>query len=144
MARDVDKNILLYFYSSDFIWSGEIGSSGDSDNYVLPSGMTSVEPPTVPVGQQAIFDEDLQTWSLGWIKSYDGLTTEEQVAWDVAVAKQAAIDAAQNKVIDRMAEAVDGIYKVMLRESVLLNLTDPEIAYGNEFRDDYAAWKALQ
>ncbi len=51
---------------------------------------------------------------------------------------------AQQKVINRLAEAMDGVYKVLLRESATLNLTVPEIAYGNDFRNDYAAWKALE
>ena len=141
MARDVEKNIPIYLIDNG-LFTGEIGSSGDSEDYTLPAGMTIIEPPTIPEGQQAIFDFDLQTWSLEWINPYDGLTQAEKDAWNAAIAKQRAIDEAQDTVDKNLAKAVDGI--AMLLQKYIPNLTAGESEAIQSFRDKYTAWIELQ
>jgi len=140
MARDVPKYAVLYFFDTETGVLYGTGGAGDSEDYALPEGMTDIAPPIIADNEKAIFDVELQTWSIEWINPYDGLTQIEKDAWDAEVAKQAEINTAQQKVINRLAEAVDGIYKVMLREGATLNLTTNEITFGDEVRADYDDW----
>ena len=81
MGRDVEKNIPLYFYDqSSGIFTGEVGSSGDSNDFTLPPGMTPIEPPSIPTGKMAVFDGS--SWALKSIDPYDDMTPEEQAIAD--------------------------------------------------------------
>lgn len=145
MARDVEKNVFLYFYDPESgIFTGEVGTAGDSDDFTLPPGMTTIAPPTFETNQRAVFDIDLQTWSINYIDPYDGLSQVEKDAWDAAQAKQQAIDAAQDAVTAKLAQAVDAIFKVLVREGATLNLSTVEIDWATDFHNDYLAWKALE
>lgn len=169
MARDVDKNVPLYFYDLESgIFTGEAGASGDSDDYILPSRMTPIEPPTFETNEQAIFDIDLQTWSVEYINPYDGWTQTEKDIWDAAQAKQAAIDAAQDLVDEKFAETIDltiqfleekfdltpvkqayldGATTIEELKTVLvdtLSMTAGQKAIVTAYHTDYAAWLAAK
>ena len=81
MGRDVEKNIPLYFYDqSSGIFTGEVGSSGDSRDFTLPPGMTPLEPPSIPTGKMAVFDGS--SWTLKSIDPYDDMSPEEKAIVD--------------------------------------------------------------
>lgn len=144
MARDVDKNIPLYFYDvTSGIFTGEVGSSGDSNDFTLPVGMTPVTPPTIPDRQQAIFDIELSAWYLEWIDPYDGLSPEDQATWDAAIATQKAINNAQEKFNARVGAAID----LILAFIDIVHTDDLLPAWKDKLdsiRADYAAWIDLE
>lgn len=144
MARDVDKNIPLYFYDvTSGIFTGEVGSSGDSNDFTLPVGMTPVTPPVFESNQQVVFDTDLQTWSVEYINPYDGVTQPEKDAWDAAIAKQKAINNAQEKFNARVGEAID----LILAFIDIVHTDDLLPAWKDKLdsiRADYAAWIDLE
>lgn len=108
MARDVPINTPLFFYDESFIWTGEIGNSGDSDDFTLPPGMTDVPIPWyVPKEKQAVFNETTQEWTAEWINPYDGWTPEEQAIYDAEVLKQAGINEALKLVDEKLYETLD-------------------------------------
>jgi len=55
--------------------------------------------------------------------------------------KQQTIDLAQQKVINRLAETMD---KLLGFISSVHTLTKPQQVFVDDFRNDYAAWKALE
>lgn len=100
MARDLPKSIPLYFYDSDNgSFTGDVGSSGDSDDFTLPPFMTEIAPPVYDdETEQAVFDVDYQTWSVKFLDDYLNMTPAEQAAVD----GERAINAAQDLVISRL------------------------------------------
>lgn len=139
MARDIEKNALLYFYDNESgIFTGEVGTAGDSDDFTLPSGMTTIAPPSFLETQQAIFDTDLQTWSVEYINPYDGWAQAEKDIWDANQVKQAAIDEAQDVVDSEIAKAVYGI--TTLLQKYIPNLTSGEERAIEVFRTKYENW----
>lgn len=143
--RDVEKGVNLYFYDiSSGIFTGEIGTAGDSDGFALPPGMTPVAPDPLPLeNEKATFNESAQTWEISYKDPYDGLTQEEKDQFDLDRLKKIAIDEAQNKIIGRATEAVDKILMVMIRERAALNLSTGEVSWAEDVRNDYANWQDL-
>lgn len=172
MARDVEKNVFLYFYDPESgIFTGEVGGAGDSDDFTLPSGMTPIPPPTAESNEQAIFDTDLQTWSVEYINPYDGLTQPEKDIWDAAQAKQQAIDAAQDVVTAEHVETTNAVIGWMEERFTIpqtdfdfvngmtdiadvkiavtgilnkLNLDAGDLAFIASWKTKYDAWKTAQ
>ncbi len=133
MARDIEKEIPLYFYSQEsHIFTGEVGSSGNGDDYILPSGMTEIEPIAYDIQiEYIIFDEDTKTWSKKFINEYLNMTQEEKDLYD----EQVAINTAQQKYIDRLGETMDKLLGYIASTNPL---TAPQQLFVVEFRNDYA------
>ncbi len=141
MPRELPINAQLYFFDRESgAYTGQ-GNSGDSLNYVIPEGMTPIEPPIIEERKYARFDEDTQTWSLEWINLYDGFSQAEKDIFDAAQAKQEAVDAAQDKVSKRLSTDFNRLLKVLEQH---LPLTAGQQAGFQEFHDDFDAWILAQ
>jgi len=137
MARDLPINTVLYFYDiGSKIYTGEQGDAGDATTFIMPEGMTPVEPLVYDLDTEvAIFDEGNQTWSKRFIDAYLNMNQTEKDLYD----EQVAINTAQQKYIDRLGETMDKLLGYIASTNPL---TAPQQLFVDEFRNDYADYIA--